>query len=132
MTTSRSKVSTSAAKSFAVEAARLCADLKCDDVLVFDLRGISQVCHFVVIASGTSARQMRSVSREIEEIGDEHGHATYRRSADEAGTWVVLDCVDVVVHLFEPEQRLYYDLESLWADAPRITWRRDAQAPPRG
>lgn len=125
MNASRPKTSVSAAKTFAIEAARLCADRKCDDVMVIDVRGKSQVCHFVVLASGTSARQMRSVSREIEELGDEHDHRAYRRSADEAGTWVVLDCVDVVVHLFEPEQRAYYDLESLWSDAPRVPWRRE-------
>jgi len=125
MMSSRSKVTATGAKEFAVEAARLCADLKCDDVIVIDLRNISQVCHFVVIASGTSARQMRSVGREIEQLGEELGNGPYRRSADDMGTWVVIDCVDVVTHLFEPDQRAYYDLESLWADAPRLSWRRD-------
>jgi len=128
MTPSRAKVQETTAKAFAVDVARLCADLKCDDVMVIDLRGISQVCHFVVIATGTSSRQMRSVGSDIEELGDELGHRTYRRSADDTGTWVVIDCVDVVIHLFEPEQRAFYDLESLWADAPRLPWRRDAKA----
>lgn len=125
MTRPRAK-SVADVRAFAFEAARLCADRKCDDVLVFDVRGRSQVCDFVVVASGTSERQMRTVAREIEELGEELGHKAWRSSVDEGGTWIVIDCVNVVVHLFEPEQRLYYDLEGLWAGAPRPNWRRPA------
>ena len=50
---------------------------------------------------------------------------------DTGGTWVVADFVDVVVHLFEPGQRAWYDLDGLWADAPRVTWKRTADEKPR-
>jgi hypothetical protein len=52
--------------------------------------------------------------------------AAYRSSRDEGTTWIVVDFVEVVVHLFEPEQRLYYDLELMWSQAKRVDWRRGA------
>lgn len=115
-------------KAFAIEAARLCADLKCEDVIVFDVRGQSQVCDYVVLATGTSDRQMRSIAHEIGQLGKRMENRAWRSNADGGGTWIVVDCVDVVVHLFEPEQRAYYDIEALWADAPRVAWRRTEPA----
>lgn len=106
-------------------------DLKCTDVSVLDVRGLSQVCDYLVIASGTSVRQMRSVAEDCEDLAKERGFPVYRSSRDEGTTWIVVDLVEIVVHLFEPEQRLYYDLELLWGDAKRVDWRRpDGSRPP--
>ena len=96
--------------------------------MVFDVRELSQVCDYIVVASGTSERQMRSVAQQLEDLGKETGHLPYRSSIDSGATWIVADFVDVVVHLFEPDQRLYYDLESLWSDASRVAWRRTEEA----
>ena len=89
-----------------------------------DVRGLSQVCDYVLIGSGTSDRQMKAVAAELEELGEEHGSKVYRSSRDDGGTWIVVDFVDLVAHLFEPNQRAYYDLETLWSDAERIDWKR--------
>lgn len=118
-------------RAFAIEAARLCGDRKCDDVVLIDVRERSQVCDYIVVASGTSERQMRTVAQEIADLGAEMDHRAWRASVDEGGTWIVIDCVSVVVHLFEPEQRLFYDIEGLWTGAPRVTWRRSASTAPR-
>lgn len=107
---------------FAKEAAQLMDDLKCTDVLVMDVRGKSQVTDYIVVASGTSDRQMRSVAQTVAELAEQRGHPPYRSNADTRTTWVIMDCVDVVVHLFEPNTRLHYDLEMMWGDAPRISW----------
>jgi ribosome-associated protein len=112
---------------FAIEAARLLHDRKCEDVLLLDVRGQSQVCDLILIGSGTSDRQMKSVSTELEKLGEERNQPAFRSNRDSATTWIVTDFVDLVVHLFEPQQRLYYDLESLWADAAKIEWRRTDQ-----
>jgi ribosome-associated protein len=114
------------AQRFAVECARLMADFKCEDVLIFDVRGLSEVTDFVVIGTGTSDRQMRSVAEDLEEIGKEHDFKRYGSEDDDAATWIVADFVEVVAHLFEPNVRAHYDLEMLWGDAPRVAWRRDA------
>ena len=109
---------------FAVEAARLLEDLHCTDVQLLDLRGISQVCDFILIGSGTSDRQMRSVADSVNDLAKEMGTARFRINNDPASTWIVVDFVDVVVHLFEPSRRGYYDLEDLWSDADRMEYER--------
>jgi ribosome-associated protein len=110
-------------REFAIEAAALLADRHCEDVQLIDVRGLSQVCDYVLIGSGTSDRQMKSVAAELEELGQERSHRAFRSSRDEGGTWIVIDFVDMVTHLFEPNIRAYYDLESLWSDAKVIDWQ---------
>jgi ribosome-associated protein len=121
---SRSTADPESIREFAIEIARTLSESKCSDVVLLDVRGRSQVCDFVAIASGTSQRQMRSVAQEIEDIGKARGQHPYRTNADDASTWIVVDFVEIVVHLFEPDQRLYYDLELLHADGKRVDWRR--------
>ncbi len=82
----------------------------------------------MVVASGTSDRQVRSVGAELEDLGDAHHMHRLRTNADPASTWVVVDFVDVVVHLFEPSRRAYYDLDELWSNAPEIDFARDSEA----
>ncbi len=91
-----------------------------------DVRGLSQVCDYVLVGSGTSDRQMKAVAAELEDLGEEHGSKVFRSSRDDGGTWIVVDFVDLVTHLFEPNQRAYYDLETLWSDAAVIDWKRSA------
>ncbi len=112
------------AQTFAIEAARLLSDLKCDEVVVFDVSGLSPVTDFVVIGTGTSDRQMKSVAKEVEGLGKPMGFARYGGEHDDATTWVVADFVEVVVHIFEPATRGHYDLEMMWGDAPSVRWRR--------
>ena len=109
----------------AIAAARLADDEKCEDVIVLDLRGVSMVCDYFVIATGTSDRQLRAVAINLEkETSKSLNDKPYRISGYEDGTWIIVDYVDVVIHLFDAERRLYYDLESLWGDCPKIEWQR--------
>jgi len=111
---------------FALEAAKLVTADKCEDVLVLDLRGRSQITDVLVLASGTSSRQMRSAAYHVEALAKENGLPPYRDNLKEnEPDWVFLDLVDVVVHIFEPETRRRYDLEMLWGDAPRLDWEGD-------
>ncbi len=111
-------------RDFVIEAARLLADRHCENVLLLDVRGLSQVCDYVLIGSGTSDRQMKSIAEELEDLGGANDNPVFRSSRDTSLTWIVIDFVDLVAHLFEPDQRAYYDLESLWADAESVPWRR--------
>lgn len=117
-------------RSFAIQAAQLLADRHCEDIRLLDVRGLSQVCDFVLIGSGTSDRQMKSVAHELEKLGEPCGHAPFRSNRDDGGTWIVIDFVDLVVHLFEPNQRAFYDLENLWSDAQTIEIDRDTRPAP--
>ena len=131
MTRTKSQTDPDKVRRFAIEAARLCADLKCDQVSLLDVRGRSQLCEYMIVANGTSDRQMRSVADDLKKLGAEMGMDRWKRDRDTGGTWVIADFVDVVVHLFEPGQRAWYDLDGLWADAPRVTWKRPADEKPR-
>jgi ribosome-associated protein len=112
---------------FVIEAARLLADDKCRDVVVLDVRGRSQVTDFTIVATGTSDRQMKAAGEHVDKMGTKIGMQLYRHNLKEANpTWVILDFVDAVIHLFEPDSRLYYDIEMLWGDAPRVAWERPA------
>ncbi len=73
-----------------------------------------------VIGSGTSNRHVRSLADDVEMKLREHGERPLRREGADYGRWVLLDYGDIVVHLFDTETRDFYDLERLWADAPRI------------
>jgi ribosome-associated protein len=112
-----------ASRRFAIEAARLAAATRCHNVLVLALAGISPVTDFYVIASGTSARQMRTVVDEVDELAEKCGYKSFHRSGYEGETWIASDYVDVVLHVFEQEARFYYDIENLWGEAKRIDWR---------
>lgn len=112
------------ARHFALEAARLLHDSHCEDVLVLDTRGVSQITDFIVLASGTSDRQIRSVGDEVAALGKPLGFARFGSELDPRATWLVADFVDVIVHLFEPATRAHYDLEMMWGDVPRLDWRR--------
>src|SRR3954469_17405750 len=114
---------TAAARQFAIDAARLIATTRCHDVNLLDVRGLSPITDFLVIATGTSARQMRSVADEIEEMGQPRHFIAIGRNGYEGDTWILTDFVDVVVHIFNGEARGYYDLDGLWGDAPRVDWQ---------
>jgi ribosome-associated protein len=128
MTSAASTSNPDQVRRFVTEAAQLLADRHCEDVQVLDVRGLSQVCDYVIVATGTSDRQMKSVAGELEDLAEQHGQAVFRSSRDTNLTWIVVDCIDVVAHLFEPNQREYYDLESLWSDAPVVPWQRTTHA----
>jgi len=113
-----------ATRQLAVGVARLAHDSHCDDILVLDLRGQSPVTDYYVIATGTSDRQLRSVADEIADHGKANGSPAWRVSGYDSAQWILLDFVDVVVHLFDHEHRSYYELELLWGDGPRVPWKR--------
>ena len=118
----RANTNTAALK-LAVQAARITRDDHAEDVLVLDLRGISPVTDYFVIATGTSDRQLRAVCDEIAAHGKAVGQPVWHVAGRDAADWIVLDFVDVVVHLFGQSLRTYYDLELIWGEAPRIDWR---------
>ncbi|MFQ5592015.1 MAG: ribosome silencing factor [Phycisphaerae bacterium] len=116
------------ASQFAVELARVACENKSEDVTLLDLRGLSNVMDFAVICTGTSDRQIRGVADRVVEYACKVGEKAYGFCGYESATWIVLDYVDVVMHIFARTYRAYYDLELLWGDAPRIDWARSESA----
>jgi ribosome-associated protein len=119
------------ARQLAVEAARIAHDRHCSHIVVLDLRGISPVTDYFVISTGTSDVQMRSVADDVVQQAGRIGHRAFNVAGREAARWVLLDFVDVVVHILDDECRRYYDLELIWGDAPRVRWQRRRASPSR-
>lgn len=109
-------------KDFAIEAAKIASHLHCTDIVILDLKGLSPAADYFVIATGTSDRQMRTVVDDISEAGAKVGFKRFGRAGYERGKWILLDFVDVVVHVFDKEYRSFYDLELLWGDAKQVKW----------
>jgi ribosome-associated protein len=110
---------------FALASAQLAEDRHCSDIVVLDLRGKSPATDYFVIATGTSNRQMRTVADEINDAARKQKFQRFGRAGYEQGRWILLDFVDVVIHIFDTQYREYYDLELLWGDAERLKWQRD-------
>jgi len=112
-----------AARKFAIEAAQLAANTRCHNVVVLDVQGLNHVTDFFVLATGSSARQMRTVMDQIEELGEPYDLAPHSRTGYEGETWLLCDLVDVVVHIFNQDARMFYDLDGLWGDAKVVEWK---------
>ena len=107
-------------RDLAVAAAKIAVELNCTDVVVLDLKDKSPATDYFVIATGTSDRQIRTVADETQLFAKKNGQQLFGRAGYEQGKWILLDFVDVIVHLFDDEYREYYDLEMLWGDAKKI------------
>lgn len=112
-------------RSLATEIAQLAEGRHCSDIVILELAERSPVANHFVIATGTSDQQLRSVAREMEDLGKQNNFKVFSRAGLQQGRWAIVDFVDVVVHLFDEEFRKFYDLELLWGDAPKIDWQRD-------
>ena len=105
----------------ALLAAETAADNRGTDVVVLDMRELTPVFDYFVLASGTSRRQLHAMSEEIDHaLEDRMGDRRLGIEGYEQSRWILLDYGDVVVHLFEPEMREYYALENLWGHAKRV------------
>jgi ribosome-associated protein len=97
---------------------------KAEDLVVLDVRKLSSVTDFFVIASGTSEPHLRAILDEIiDRLRDEHNERPRAVDGTAHGAWVVLDFFDVIVHIMRADVRERYDLEGLWGDAPRVKVR---------
>ena len=104
-------------------AALAAADKNALDIEVLDVGDLLIITDFFVITSGASDRQVAAIFESIEERLREKGVRPLGVEGEKEAKWVVLDYGSVVVHIFQTEQREYYQLERLWRDAPRIDWQ---------
>lgn len=105
--------------------ALLCRELadnkKAENIVVLDMRNISTITDYFVIASGTSEPHLRAIVDEItDRLREDHGIRPYATDGTLHAAWIALDFFDVVVHVMHPAVRAHYDLEGLWSDAPRV------------
>lgn len=101
----------------------MAADKKAENIVVLDLREISTFTDFFVICSAGSEPQLKAIAGEIEtRLKEDHQIRAAAVDGFPASQWIVLDYLQVVVHIFHREKRDFYSLEDLWGDAPRIRW----------
>jgi ribosome-associated protein len=95
-------------------------DVKAEDVVALDVQALSSFADVFVVATGRSDRQVRSIADAIEQAAKKAGAPPLGIEGVAEGRWVLIDLDDVIVHVFTPKTREHYDLERLWADAPRL------------
>lgn len=116
-------------RQLAVMIARIAHSRHSEDIVILDLRQISDITDYFVIFTGTSDRQMVSVADEIVEEASKVGHSLFNIAGRGTARWILLDFVNVVVHIFDEFHRNYYDLELIWGDAPRVKWKPHQEEP---
>jgi ribosome-associated protein len=105
----------------ALLAARTAQENRGQNIVILDMRSLTAVFDYFVLASGTSRRQLHAMSEEIDHaLEDRLGDHRMGIEGYEQSRWILLDYGDVVIHLFEPDTRAYYALEELWAHAKRV------------
>ena len=108
----------------ALAAARVAHENRGQEIVLLDLRELTAVFDFFLIATGTSRRQLHAIAEEIDHIlSEEFGEKRMGIEGYAAGTWILQDYGDIVIHLFDQEARDYYALEQLWTGAKRIDWQ---------
>jgi ribosome-associated protein len=101
--------------------ARTLGDKLAEDVVILDMRGVVSFCDWFVIASGRNSRHTRSLADEVRSrLKAEDGTVAARVEGQREGDWILIDYIDVVVHIFTPESRSYYHLEQLWGQVPVV------------
>lgn len=113
----------------ALKCAALALDKKAFNVRVLDVRKISSLTDFLVLASGSSDRQVKAAAESVH-LGLKSEHATMPIGIEglNEGRWVLIDYGDVMVHVFHEPVRLFYDLDGLWCDAEEIQLQEDTMA----
>ena len=116
---------TAAGEHLACLCARVAEENKARGVLVLDMRGITTLYDYFVLATGVSRRQTHTIADEVEDAMEREGEQRRGIEGYDAGKWIVLDYGDVLIHVFDPQCREYYGLEHLWADAPHVDWQHE-------
>ena len=90
------------------------------DISIMDIGGVSVIADYFVIATADNIRQVDALCDEVEDKMAQHGYELRRREGVTNSGWILLDYNDIIVHIFDKEQRLFYDLERIWSDGKKI------------
>jgi ribosome-associated protein len=117
-------------RELAVLAARAASSKQGSDITILDVGELIAITDFFVIISGSSERQLKSISEEVVWAAKEVGVRPVRQEGEPGTRWLLIDFVDFVVHVFQEEEREFYRLENLWRDAPVVEWEQEAEVEP--
>ena len=119
-------------KDLALACARAAIDKKANHSLIYEVAKLGAFTDYFLITSGSNERQVQAISDEIFRVSKEKGIPSPRIEGYEEGRWVLLDFGDIVVHIFHDYIREFYDLESLWGEAPRLPIPAEYYSAPAG
>ncbi len=125
---SRSDEAIAESRESAILCARIADDYRGLDTVILDLTDITPIVDFFVISTGATRRQMHAIAEEVDRVLNERGSRRVGLEGYRESNWILQDYGDVVLHVFTEEMRKLYDLERLWADAPRVEWQVDTAA----
>ncbi|KEF38111.1 iojap-like ribosome-associated protein [Schinkia azotoformans MEV2011] len=100
--------------------AKAADDKRAEEITVLDMRGVSLVADYFIICHGNSEKQVQAIAREVKDKALENDIGIKRLEGFDEARWVLCDLGDVIVHIFHRDERIYYNLERLWGDAPRV------------
>ena len=113
----------------AIAAARTVDENRGRDIVVLDVRQLTQIFDYFVIGTGTSRRHLHAISEEVDrKLEKEMGDRRLGREGYTDSRWILQDYGNVVIHLFDEETRRYFSLEDLWAEGTRVSWEPSAPA----
>lgn len=119
-------MTTADARDLAIAAARAADDKKADDTLVLFVGDLLQITEYFVITSASNRRLVRTVAEAVEEVlREQRDRKPLRIEGISEQQWVLLDYGDIVVHVFDADTRMYYEIERLYRDVPRVDWAAD-------
>ena len=104
----------------AKQCSKIAGDKKALDIVILELKGLTDLSDYFVICSGMSSKQIKAIADSVDEVLTKKGIKSLHYEIDTDCKWVILDYVNVIVHVFDEETRHFYKLEQLWGDAKRI------------
>ena len=107
----------------AIEAARTAYENRAEDIIILDLTGIAQFCDYFVICNGNSRRQVQGIAKSVEKQLRESDVSQLGHEGWDQANWILLDFGGLLVHLFMPDTRQYYDFDLVWGDAKKVEWK---------
>ncbi|NWK56426.1 ribosome silencing factor [Verrucomicrobiaceae bacterium N1E253] len=114
-------------KELAIACARAAEEIQAEDIRVMDLTGVSSLTDFMVVCSGTSLPHLKAVMRDVDKhVAEAYDAHPVNAEGDAHSRWVVLDYIDVMVHVMHADLRDLYGLEDLWADGKEVEWQEPA------
>lgn len=95
-------------------------DKRAENITVLNVKGISLVADYFIICHGNSEKQVQAIATELKDVAQEENIPLKRLEGYDQARWVLIDLVDIVIHVFHREERIFYNLEKLWGDAPTV------------
>ncbi len=97
------------------------SEKKAEDIKIINIEGVSVLADYFIIASGTNINQVQAMADNVEEVLYRHGYEKKHTEGYRSANWILIDYGDIVVHIFDTENRVFYDLERIWRDGKDIS-----------